>query len=228
MIDLMPNEREEALSIVQMLFSYGFKEAITYQKDDHYSIDLWHWKREHQELLDRLNLSLDSGETKACIFYDSEDWVIKIGFQRAGHTDFCQLEASYYEKACCNNLQNYFATTVSAGFVDGVEVFLQEKVYVDEDRVSDKIYSYVAAQYPKEDWPDEEDREDRIASSVEYCDDDDIVIATLGEVDDMNDLLDFLYEHDINDLHSGNWGMTDDGRMVMIDFSGYSWERSAA
>jgi hypothetical protein len=38
---------------------------------------------------------------------------------------------------------------------------------------------------------------------------------------DLNSLIGFLYDEDINDLHCGNFGLREDGFIVIIDYSGF-------
>ena len=57
----------------------------------------------------------------------------------------------------------------------------------------------------------------------DQMDDEDRVDSILGWDDETARLVDFLQNHDINDLHSGNWGHTygECGCDVIMDFAGY-------
>lgn len=77
---------------------------------------------------------------------------------------------------------------------------MKESCSQDDDE-SDEDYEYRMSEYA-----DEMDNEERIC-------------AVFGPESD--NLVDFCYEFDINDLHAANWGVAADGRYVMIDFCGF-------
>lgn len=228
-------EKEEALSVVQVLFSYGFKGALSYGTGE---CGYWKWIHtpENEEVLDALGIEMTCGASKVCIIKDSERWVIKIGFLRATNKhfvqygsaiDFCAREAEYYAKAVDARCERYFAATYKCGEVDGVEIFLQEKVKVCEERFEDRVYKYISSSYRPEDYEDEDEMNDCIADDMENCDSESYIRAILepeAEKDediDIEELIEFVDEHDINDLHPLNWGITNEGKVVLIDFSGY-------
>lgn len=215
-------EKEKALSVVRMLFSYGFKKALGYDSD---YVDFYDWRRcdENIEMMYKHGIEVTCGASKVCIILDDEwdfEWVIKIGFNR--RIDYCALEARYYAKAVEMNCASHLAETYLCGVVDGIEVFLQEKVETEEELFEERIWEYVAENYDENNYPDEDERNDNIAEYVENeCSSEDYIMAILGNTPDSRRLLDFVDENDINDLHELNWGVTADDRIVLIDFSGY-------
>ena len=227
-------EQDRALLVVKELFSNDFSDAICYSLDksivgNYYRLGLSNWLNEHCELLDRLKIAMYSGETKVCIIDEfNPNWVLKISFNRATDPyyvtrkvdwDFCEREVEFYSKACNNNLQDYFAATYQLGKINGVFISIQEAVDADEDIFGNIFASYVREQYDRNDFEDEEDYEEAVSASTEDMDNDDRIYAVLGA--DSDNLIEFIHEHDINDLHAGNWGITSDGRYVLMDFSGF-------
>ena len=49
----------------------------------------------------------------------------------------------------------------------------------------------------------------------------DAVCAIYGSSEESYRLIDFLEKNDICDLHSANWGIKQNGDIVLIDYSGY-------
>ena len=228
-------QKNWAMDIMHKLFNMGFYEAITYHKDELYPKDKWYrlglfdWENAHDEELKHLPITLSSGETKVCVLSkDCPDWVIKVGFVRTtspGYVeedtakDFCALEAEYYAKACDNRIEEYFAATYKIGEIDGVEIFMQEYARTDDDMFSDLFSNYVSEDFEKDEDEDDDDYWSRVSAYVEDMDNEERIYAVLGPHSE--DVVEFIIEHDINDLHSGNWGVTKDGRFVMVDYSGY-------
>lgn len=226
-------QKDWAMGIMHKLFDLGFYDAISYHRDQdsttYYHLGLYDWERTKKEDIVRLPIKFYSGETKVCIVSkECPDWVVKIGFERTtlpeyvkSHTDqnFCELEADYYTKACDNNIAYCFAATYKIGEIDGIPIFMQEYADTNEDMFEDIFANYMESIYSKDDDEDEEEYSSRIEEYVEDMENSDRIYAVLGE--DSDDIVEFIEEHDINDLHSSNWGVTPDGRFVMIDYSGY-------
>lgn len=240
---MKPTESDIAIAteIINRLMSKGLKYAISYQsnedededededeevREDSESSDYcsypynWNeWRWDNEDFLSENEIKAASGETKVCfIVPELKNWVIKVGFLRKtsryyskNHLDmdFCKLEADYYAEAEEQEMGAYFAATYYAGTVDGVSFFLQEYAKVDPNLFSNRFDIYGKSLSN--------------SSSDSYCGDDltleERIKAVFGE--DTEELINFVEEHDINDLHEYNWGVAADGRCIMIDFSGY-------
>ena len=57
-------------------------------------------------------------------------------------------------------------------------------------------------------------------TAVEEADDLEDTERIIGVFGEDEDLINFIIENDINDLHEGNFGIVD-GKLVMTDFSGF-------
>ena len=94
-----------------------------------------------------------------------------------------------------------------------------QKVVVDEDRVSDHFYSLY-----------DEDSEDEEDVSEWYENNFDEIDATMQAFVDYyggaeaDILQNFLNKVDINAIHSGNVGYDEDDNLIIIDYAGYSSE----
>lgn len=239
-----------ATEIINRLMSKGLKYAISYQNDEgededicedsessdssyssdcdySYNWDEWRW--DNEDFLSENGIKAASGETKVCfIVPELKNWVIKVGFLRKTSRyyskyhldmDFCKLEADYYAEAEEQEMETYFAATYYAGTVNGVSFFLQEYATIDPTLFENKfnIYGKSLSKYHYSSSSSSDSSDDNY-----YGDDltlEERIKAVFGE--DTEELIDFVEEHDINDLHEYNWGVAADGRYIMIDFSGY-------
>ena len=202
---LSDTEREIAIAIVDMLVDYGMAEAMSEGK----IYDFFYYNNLSGE-----GFNLSSGMTKACISHDDLfDWVIKVGFTSHVKIDHAKREYECYCLAKEAGLEYYFPTTIYLGEFGGVPFYLQEVAECSEDAVSSEWYEHLRDRY-------EEDGRmydvDELWSVLDDMDDYEKAMLTFGD----KKLADFLYEHEINDLHEGNFGYIGD-HMVIIDFSGF-------
>lgn len=217
---MKPTEVEirDAMNLMDMLFSLGFRKAISYKKKEfengykYTELGWYDWVEENKWVYNG-DLFCARGATKVCIWREDYDWVIKVAYRRETNPwyieresteDFCELEEENYRKACAKGLERFFAAIYKIGSIDGVDIYLQERVTVDEDEISSRFDAYSLNVYGE--GAECEDEEDRIE-------------ALFGREGDA--LYEFVSDNDINDLHEGNWGYTDDGRIVCFDYSGY-------
>lgn len=220
-----------AMTKVETLFDNDFYEAISYHMEGPcYYLGWFDWCEEHRCWLEEQNLSLYKGETKVCIVDEElEDWVIKIGIRRKPSLepkvgiDYMGLEAAYYEEAKKNNLGEFFAETYIIGRTHNVDIALQEFACPNEAKISDCFFDYVKNTYgySPEDYEDEDEYFSMVTSAEEDMDTEERVQAIFGDNAAYKDLIAFIEEKEINDLHSGNWGITGNGEVVIFDFSGY-------
>lgn len=243
---MMPSvqEKEVALDLVQELFDNDFWYAISYHEKNRgmgswtwFDEGLYEWKHQHDMFLAMFPGMIYSGATKACIVPTIkelyEKWVIKISFvrdtnpdyvRRGEVDDYCEREARYYQEACVDHLEQYFAATYDIGQVNGVNIFLQEYARPDEDSLDETLCSYIDSHserygVSRNDYDDDDAYHDTLYGEITEMDIEDKVEAIFGE--ELDDLVAFIDSHSINDLHTANWGTTMDGRIVIFDFSGF-------
>lgn len=222
-----------AISIIDKLMNVGLYDALTYHKIESdkecYHLGLSDWLEDHRKLLSAEGIDYSWGETKLCLLCNMlDDWVIKLGFLRSTNNyyvkegldkDFCNLEAEYYIKACDNNLGEFFAATYDVGEINGIHIFLQEKAQPDQGYFMNCFEEYARQGNDPNDFNNEEQYCDYINDIVDSMDNDERIYAVFGEESD--NLVDFINEFNINDLHEANYGRTKDGRIVIFDFSGF-------
>lgn len=228
---MKPTEHEIdlATSIITSLFQRNFKFALTYHcaLNDHYGLETW--LRAHQEEFD---CDWYSGETKVCIApYVLENWIIKVDFDRNScpkdyYEDyqlisFCEQELITYEKAVSNNLQSFFAPIYKIGTINEVTFYLQEKVSPDEEAVRDNFENYSKYFVEKKTYDDDIGYFNAVGEYASGLDDEDRLRAMFDDYDNIEDLIEFIHENEINDLHEGNYGMKNNGNWVIFDYSGY-------
>lgn len=202
---------------ITALLEMGFEMALD-------KAESWNWYNAHVDELIDLDVAFYRGETKICIMPEdpSMKWVLKTGFDGMAE-DYCRLEAENYLAAINAECEEFFATTYFVGKREGHRFYLQEFAFNDEDEIDSSIFDYVESHTPIGD-DDDEEHECRIYDEIDYMEDDDRLDALFLEEhgdDAMARLHSFIYEEGINDLHTGNFGTTGDGRRVIIDFSGY-------
>lgn len=217
------NEIKIAKNIVKELVKHDFFEVVTSEYNDNF----YDWREKYKNYLKENNLVLCCGETKACIISDKlSNWVIKVGFvgtnEKAGRTtDFCAIEEKNYRDAIKEGLEEFFAasyelctlTPPKEFHFDGeVTFYIQEWAEPDEDKTSSTCDRYMR------DSSDEYDEDNDECCEYE---DEDRLESLFRENKKLNELFDFIYRWEINDLHSGNFGYTREGKVKIIDYSGY-------
>lgn len=216
-------EMERALDIVRDLIPYGLHEAIKGEEDNKEFFE------EAKDYANKNGISFFCGASKLVIVDEESDWVIKLSFDcsvdvdEGMESDYCKRELYNYEKACEEGVEKFFAEICMVGEVDGIEVYLQEKLKVDDgvekdvDQIfRDYVYSLDESYY--DDIEDEDERESILADDVYEMDEGERIEAIFGFEER---LITFIEDNDINDLHSGNFGYrgTD---LVIMDYSGWN------
>lgn len=205
------NEIKKAKQIVNDLIKEDFFDAVICEDNDNF----FDWCRNHKDFLEG-HIKVYCGETKACIISDElSNWVVKVGFtyndeyRLENTTDFCAIEAKNYRDAVDEGLEEFFAASyelcrVAApkeyNYEDDIIFFIQEKAVPDDEKTSATCEKYTGS--------DQNDDFDRIESL--FC----------GHKK-LEELFRFIEDWDINDLHSGNFGYTADGKIKIIDYSGF-------
>ena len=240
---------EWATNIMNELFAHNFHTALRYEertytysygKNHYYQLGFEDWCCvESGYFKKNYGLHFYRGETKGCIVdFNRQEWVIKVPFDYSTNPmrhknedgtpiNYCALEAEKYAKACAEGIEECFAAIYEVGEIDGVKFYLQEFANVDEDSTTDSFYVYAFDQFEiyfirvEEDEDNEELFRSEIWDFINDMDDQERVIAVFNNHKNIRKICDFIYDEEINDLHSGNWGFTNDGREVIIDYSGY-------
>ena len=215
-------EIERALNIVRDLIPFDLHGAIAGSYCD--------FCRKAEGYAEDNRLSFACGASKFCIIDEESDWVIKISFDCSYdvededmEVDYCKRELYNYEKACEAGLEKYFATIFKIGEIDGIEIYLQEKLEANDgtiDDVEQLFYDYVYAN-DQEYYDEIEDEDDRNSAVWE-----DIYDMSIGERVEaifgfIKELIRFIEEYEINDLHSANYGYRG-SELVIMDYSGWN------
>lgn len=215
-------EIERALNTVRDLIPFGFHEAIK----ESFNI----FCDNAEKYAEENHLSFNCGASKFCIIDEESDWVIKVSFDCSCdmededmEIDYCKRELYNYKKACEAGLEKYFAAIFKIGEVEGVEIYLQEKLVANNDTCDDVdniFYDYIYSL--DEDYYNEFESDDERNSAIW----DGIYDMTVGErleaIFGFNrKLIDFVEKYDINDLHAGNYGYRG-SELVIMDYSGWN------
>lgn len=131
--------------------------------------------------------------------------------------DYCETEAKVYELAQENEIEDCFAGTFYLNDYYGYPIYVSEKIQEtwyqgDGDKTTPKIH-----QSEKQ----AQDLSDKIR--VDFYDLN--MIAILIEqygYDKVNELMHFICNYDIRDLHSDNLGFDANGELKLIDYSGFN------
>ena len=218
------NEIEIAKKIVNNLIENDFFRAIICEDNDNF----YRWHEDYEDYLKEEGIAAYCGETKACIISDElPNWVIKTGFVYyedglGDTTDYCAIEEGNYRDAVEEGLGEFFAATyklctltpgrmVDYTLEGNVSFFIQEKAAPDESKTSSTCENYVRKN--SEDYNEYEEY---------YYEDSDRLESLFEGHKMLPELLEFVENWSINDLHEGNFGYTSDGTPKIIDFSGYT------
>lgn len=215
-------EKMRICELVEDLIGHGLRGAIT-RYDGHHNF--YRWQENYKNYLHRIHCETFCGVTRTVFVFDDLDWVIKINFINPLMDDYNYLEYSHFQSAIKAGLEKYFAAMWYVDEIDGICIYAQEKVNVDEDSVSSSFFEYTLENYynqasKNEDGEWTEDQVNEAAWDESYTlENEDRIYAMI--TDGMaNELISFIQENDINDLHSGNWGYRGD-EPVLIDYAGY-------
>lgn len=215
---LIPTEEEFDLAkdILMNLLSMGAHDCLNsgcYHDRDKAFV---HWMENNN--MGGQGFKWNYGVTKACIISDMlERWIIKFSFEDIRY-DYCEIEFENYQKAIQEGYAEYFPATYFLERAFGINFFLQEYADEAEEEVSDILYAKMTDELicDGED-PDGEWFGDLVADAVDDIDD---IYKIEILFDEDTEFGYFLRRNNINDLHTGNFGVIN-GSLVIIDFSGY-------
>ena len=216
-------EVNNALDTVRDLIPYGLHEVIKGEADNNEFFE------DVKDYANKNGISFFHGASKLVIIDEESDWVIKLSYDcsvdvdEGMESDYCKRELYNYEKACEEGVDKFFAEIHMIGEVDGIEVYLQEKLKVDDgvEEDVDKIfrdYAYSLDESYYDEIEDDDERESILADDVYEMDEGERIEAIFGFEEK---LITFIEDNDINDLHSGNFGYRG-ADLVIMDYSGWN------
>lgn len=207
------NERQIAYDLINKVSSLDLYGALC-------TNNFFDWRDDNTDTLADNGIVIHSGCSKGVIVSDLlPNWVIKFNLPCA--TDYCKLEYENYLSAKEEGFAEYFATTGKFDEVDNELVFYyQERADVDSDYIEDVFFTSMSNSFHRGEYSDLSDDEfiEEVYSAVCEQTETEALRAVFGEVPGLDD---FFYDHGINDLHSGNFGVKSTGVIVCIDFSGF-------
>lgn len=142
------------------------------------------------------DIYLTGGMCRVVLINNNLDTVLKISNKKENYN---QVEVSNYKKAIKEGIDDYFCKCEDLGVMFGFFIEIMEKISpIDEDEISEELYG------------DKEPPEEFGSESW-----------VLEELFDSYKLLTFLDSEGINDIHLGNIGYNNSGRIVILDYAGY-------
>lgn len=180
-------------------------------------------------IFEQLDDSVDTewGVSKFVILFD--DAVVKIPFNGSFFGDegeyifdefhnknYCETEAAVYTDAVAAGVEFFFASTKFAGMTgDNTPYYISERVYDFYDDNNDEIKT------PSKD--SREKAEQAIDTFKSELDEVWLALAYEWYGDAaVQQLLNFIKEEHISDLHSGNIGFRKNGAPVILDYSSFN------
>lgn len=151
-----------------------------------------------------------SGATKGVI-YDEEtldNWVIK--FDLDDTDSYCETEYRNYRDAVRDGFDCYLATSKKILTIDNISFYLAEYIECDESEVESTFTNTLMDSGCF-------DCEEDASSCIDCNDDYDQVMLAFGD----DSFAYWISNHNINDLHCGNFGKRADGSLVIVDYSGF-------
>lgn len=166
---------------------------------------------ETNETMVRINY----GATKLVIMSsEANNWVFKIPFKNC-KCNYCQMEVDIYERACKENIEEFFAPCYFLEKYDSVDIYVMERADLSYNNLYSDLYRRLS---------DEGRSDEEVEDIMMEVEDESGYVEWLFpyymDYDKFETFTDFLENADINDLHSGNIGYIGD-RVVLIDYSGY-------
>lgn len=179
--------------------------------------------------LPKLSLETNWGSSKGVIFDpDFPDYVIKFpfDFHTSRARNYCEIEYDNYQAA-----QNFPEILDRFAWMDflftykGYPVYIMEKVDCNDTEILSRAFNLSYSSYRKENKSIPEKEMLKDFSDLFHCyysareQMSSFLIDQIGEARTKL-FWDFCDEREINDLHSGNWGLRGND-LVLVDYSGY-------
>ena len=138
----------------------------------------------------------------------------------AKEDDYCKIEADNFAEAEARGLDLYFAAEYKVMNYHGMPIYAQERIsitYYDSDRYDEPV--------DDDYWGEIEYTINNLGATKEMCElaDNGAFVEDLYEYSgaDFEDLLNFIAEFSITDLHDENVGYDEQGCPKLIDYSGF-------
>lgn len=188
--------------------------------------------------LPKLPFKIDWGSSKGVISDPDFPYVLKFPFDfyRSHARNYCEIEYQNYQDAKdFPEILDRFAWADFLFTYKGYPVYIMEKVNCDGDEILSRAFDFSYSSYCK--------KNESILSLAKHktgdfekkilSDFSDLFHCYYSPREQMSDLLieqigaartklfwDFCDEREINDLHSGNWGLRGND-LILVDYSGY-------
>ncbi|NLE06100.1 MAG: hypothetical protein GX638_15040 [Crenarchaeota archaeon] len=174
------------------------------------------------------NLQFFSGISKGVIYAPGmPQYVIKIPFLSNWGEDYCRIEVAMYQEAKKENLERFFAASDFLMYygADKLPVYIMEYMRVNGvyiDRSGKQILTQKSedvGEVKSLDFGSDEPPTGRSTGKcIHYLTE--AYLSSILPEDDFKELVDFLEELSINDIHSNNVGFREDHSVGLIDYSG--------
>lgn len=218
---MYPSERE-----IKTLIHY-FNEVVFSDYSLERVASSWEVYNKWYSSLDDKDISCSGGATKIVFDEVLENWVVKINKipndDNYTSEDYCFVEAENYKKAKQCSLEEFFAETYVVNEISETTVIVQRKADVNEGETIASSAFFDSARDFYIPYNDEETSEERmynISNEADELTDSERLFAIFGNSLRIQQLIDFIDENQINDLHEGNYGVINDC-IVIVDFSGF-------
>ena len=152
-----------------------------------------------------------------------QDYVVKLGLCEEDNR-YCEREVELYNAAVEAGVEDSFAWCAYVGDYRGVPVYAMEFLVCDSDDVYDRSDAWDYENYCWENDLDKDDEESRESYSHDRGYDSSIIldwVESLFPKEYAARFDRFIYEHDIDDIHSANVGYRGT-QVVLCDYAG--WE----
>ena len=193
-----------------------------------------------------LPFNVNYGATKVCLLFNNCEYVFKLPLYNnlekheearitkqaviknkngaypvfSTEDDYCKIEADNFAEAEVRGLDPYFAAEYKVMNYHGMPIYAQERIsitYYDSDRYDEPV--------DDDYWGEIEYVINNLGATREMCElaDNEAFVEDLCEYSgaDFEDLLNFIAEFSITDLHDENVGYDKNGCPKLIDYSGF-------
>ena len=204
-LDLLTGEYQDADSYLDLDYGIGATKVVVCLKrfafkTSYTDMVTYYNEDEYNDLFDY--------EKDEC-YRDGEFWFSKSPFYMGNTSDYCAVEEKVYQKALSYGVEDFFAETAN---ITGTHIYVQER------------YSMAFDEYRgEEERPLSKSEISDIRKSCRFRFSDRVIswLANHYSSSELMKLGTFLKIYDINDLHDGNFAFFPDGKLRIIDYSGY-------
>lgn len=171
------------------------------------------------------------GATRIAVWDDEHDFVIKFA-RDVEYEKYTEAEVDLYSRAKELGIETHFAwiDKFASSYTedDGTympAIYVAEFLYCDDNEVGEVAWDYGYERYCESLGLDSSDEDNMDSYNDERIDEkDEILDYFLSQMseEDRTKTYNFIYDNDINDLHSGNYSFR--GKQLVIhDYAGWGW-----